>query len=225
MNSISAIIPTLNESANIESMLLFMRKLDPALELIVVDAYSDDDTVNKAKRYAHVITSERGRGVQMNAGARIARGEIFWFLHADCLPHPQSVHTMRHVLANPNIVGGAFEYELDHPGLHYQLAVSLSNMKNKFFKLLFGDMGIFVRREIFYQMNGFRMIPLMEDMDFSIRLKKQGSVVILPFRMHTSARRWVDEGYVKHSVRSWVFQSAYALGASPNILARFYKFK
>ena len=92
-------------------------------------------------------------------------------------------------------------------------------------KWLFGDMGIFVLRDIFEQMGGYQDIPLMEDMDFGKRLKQYGNVVILPLRMNTSARRWIEEGYILNAIRSWALQSAWALGAAPNTLARFYRFK
>ena len=223
--SISVIIPTRNEAENIEGLLRYLHHLDSALEIIVADAGSTDKTVEKAKRLSKVIQSAKGRGVQMNEGAKVARGDVLWFIHADCYPHPDSIQAMKQALANEEIVGGGFEYALHHPGFRFRVVEFLSNRKNRLLKWLFGDMGIFVRREVFVQMGGYSEIPLMEDMDFSQRLKHHGKIVILRQRMKTSARRWIEEGYVLNSLRSWLFQSAWALGASPATLARFYKFK
>lgn len=223
--SISVIIPTLNEEENIESLLKYLKQVDNRLQLIVVDADSKDKTVTVAQKLSQVVRSSPGRGVQMNKGANVATGDIFWFLHADCRPHSDSIQAMEQALADENVVGGGFEYSLNHPGFRFRLAEFLSNQKNRLLKWLFGDMGIFVRREIFKQMGGYREIPLMEDMDFSKRLKQFGKIVILSYRMQTSARRWIEEGYILSSLRSWTFQSAWALGVSPFTLAKWYKFK
>lgn len=223
--SISAIIPTLNEEQNIQSLLNYLHELESDLELIVADAGSTDNTVVKAQNLGKVVHSATGRGVQMNEGAKVATGDVLWFIHADCRPHVNAVHAMQNALADQQIVGGGFEYRLNHPGFKFRLAEKLSNYKNRLLKLLFGDMGIFVQREIFERMGGYKEIPLMEDMDFSKRLKQYGKIVILPNRMDTSARRWIEDGYLLNSIRSWIFQSAWALGASPHTLAKWYRFK
>jgi len=221
---ISVIIPTLNESATILSLLEYIQSMDATLEMIVSDAGSLDETAGLASRRATVVSAPRGRGVQMNVGAKVSSGEVLWFLHADTRPHPDSVIAIRHCLENPKVVGGGFRYCLDHPGFHFRAAEILSNLKNRALGLLFGDMGIFVRRTVFDSMQGYKAIPLMEDMDFSRRLKQHGEIAILPQTIHTSARRWIDDGFVKHSVRSWILQSAWALGVSPERLAKYYSF-
>ena len=161
----------------------------------------------------------------MNAGAREATGQVLWFLHADCRPHPDSLTAIQGALADESIVGGGFEFNLDSPGLHYRLVERLSNLKNRMLKLLYGDMGIFVRADVFWRMDGFKEVPLMEDMDFSRRLKRMGKTTILPLTMRTSARRWRREGWLKNIVRNWLLQIAWTAGVSPNILAKWYRFK
>ena len=225
MKTISVIIPTLNEDDNIEGLLSYLVELDSSLELIVSDGGSADETVVKAKKYAEVVRAARGRGAQMNAGAKKAAGEILWFIHADCLPHQDSVKAMRRIVQNDAVVGGAFEYNLDGKGFLYRRTEFNSNIKNKVFKLFFGDMGIFVRRDIFQEMGGYKEIPLMEDMDFCKRLKKKGKIVILPQRINTSARRWEDEGKIKNLVRNWLLQIGWMFGVDPKILAKWYQFK
>ncbi|UCE19639.1 MAG: TIGR04283 family arsenosugar biosynthesis glycosyltransferase [Gemmatimonadota bacterium] len=224
MISISIIIPTLNESDTITALLRYLQELDPKIERIVADGESSDDTVRKARPLAQVVQATRGRGSQMNAGAYASSGDVLWFLHADCRPHHDSLKAIRGVLRNQKIVGGGFQYCLHQIGFHYRIAETLSNYKNRVLGLLYGDMGVFVRRPVFNEMGGYTEIPLMEDMDFSRRLKRFGDIVILPHKIQTSARRWVEEGYVKNSVRSWMLQSGWALGISPHRLARFYRF-
>ena len=222
---LSIIIPTLNEAENIHNLLCYLKRLDYQAERIVADGGSSDDTVKKVGSLARIVSAPLGRGAQMNAGARIASGEILWFIHADCRPHPDSIRAIRSALADTRIVGGGFRYSLDISGFRYRLSEVTSNLKNRMLKLLFGDMGIFVRRGVFEKMGGYKEIPLMEDMDICRRMKKIGKIVILPLVMETSARRWIEEGWGKHSIRSWLLQSAWALGASPTFLAKWYQFK
>jgi GT2 family glycosyltransferase len=161
----------------------------------------------------------------MNAGAGVARGEVLWFLHADCHPHVDSIREMENVLSNPAVVGGGFEYDLNHPGLIFRLTEFFSNRKNRLLRLLYGDMGIFVRRRTFEKMGGFREIPLMEDMDFCRRLKSHGKIAIIRKRINTSAKRWIEEGIIKNLVRNWLLQIAWLFGASPDLLSKYYKFR
>jgi glycosyltransferase involved in cell wall biosynthesis len=98
MNPLSIIIPTLNESENIEEFLRYLRTFSPYAELIVSDGGSTDHTVQLAQPFARIIRSHQGRGRQMNAGSRAASGDIFWFLHADCRPHPESLKAISRAL-------------------------------------------------------------------------------------------------------------------------------
>ncbi len=225
MKTITVIIPTLNEEDNIGGLLSYLRQLDNSLELIVSDGGSNDETVAIAKKYAVVIKAVRGRGVQMNAGAKKATGEILWFLHADCLPHPDSVRSIKSVIDKTKVVGGGFKYRFNHPGIHFRLSETFSNFKNYFLNWIFGDMGMFVLKTTFEQMNGFSEIPLMEDVEFSGRLKKSGKVVFLSQRMKTSARRWLEKGFIRNTIKCWFLQIAWVLGISPFTLAKWYRFK
>ena len=224
MLSVSVIVPTLNEEEEISSFLEYISSLEPELQIVVADGGSSDGTVEIATPLASVISAPRGRGAQMNAGAREASGDVLWFLHADTRPDAGSLQAMRGVLENPEVVGGAFEYNLDHPGRFFRVTENVSNRKNQACRLFFGDMGIFVRRTTFERMGGFREYPLMEDMDLCKRLKEQGKIEIIPLRINTSVRRWLDEGILKNLVRNWVLQLLWKLGVSPHTLARWYSF-
>ena len=225
MRTISVIIPTLNEGENIVELLSYLHDLDSSMELIVSDGGSDDETITIAEKYCTVVRAARGRGVQMNAGAEKTKGEILWFIHADCIPHPDSKNAIVDALSREEVVGGAFEYNLAEKGFLYRWTEINSNFKNRVFKLFCGDMGIFVRRDVFQQMRGYKEIPLMEDMDFCKRLKKMGNVVVLPQRINTSARRWEEEGKMKNLIRNWLLQLGWTFGINSKILANWYRFK
>ncbi|RMG63675.1 MAG: glycosyltransferase [Calditrichaeota bacterium] len=222
--SISVIIPTLDEEEKIRYLLAQLCELEPGLEIIVADGGSTDRTVQQARDRAYVVVCERGRARQMNSGARLARGEVLWFLHADSVPHPDSLKAIRRAVLEDGVVGGAFEYAMDGNRVVYRVSEFFSNRKNRLFKLFYGDMGIFVRRDVFWQLGGFAEMPLMEDLDFCLRLRQAGPVCILPQRIMTSSRRWEIEGPVRTIVRNWLLQIAWKLGASPETLARWYHF-
>jgi rSAM/selenodomain-associated transferase 2 len=224
MLSVSVIMPTLNEEGRIRNQVRLLAALGEDLEVIVADGGSVDRTVDRVPFPARVVSGPRGRGAQMNAGAAAASGEILWFVHADCAPHPASLPALRSALADSTIVGGAFEYGLDEVGILYRLVEAVSNRKNRLLRLLYGDMGIFVRREVFRRTGGFREIPLMEDMEFGRRLRQEGRIVILPQRITTSARRWRAEGFAWNLVRNWVLQAGWLMGADPARLAGWYSF-
>ncbi len=222
--SISVIIPTLNEEDSIGLLLERLCELESGLEIIVADGGSTDGTVQRARGCASVVETGRGRARQMNAGARVARGEILWFLHADSIPHPHSLNAIRHAVVERQVVGGAFEYAMDGTRWIYRVSEFFSNRKNRLFNLFYGDMGIFVQRDVFWQLGGFTEMPLMEDLDFCLRLRKAGPVCILPQRIVTSCRRWEMEGPVKTIVRNWLLQIAWKLGVSPATLVQWYHF-
>ncbi len=194
------------------------------MEIIVVDGGSTDGTIEIAAAHVRVYKAPRGRGIQMNTGTRFARGDVYWFIHADCFPHSNSLNAILQTLKNRHIAGGGFEYILDSPGWIYRISEILSNRKNRKLNWLFGDMGIFVRKEVFDQMGGFRSYEVLEDMDFCKRLKNHGMITILPLPMTTSARRWKQEGPVKNITRNWFLQFAWSLGISPTWLAKWYQF-
>ena len=77
---------------------------------------------------------------------------------------------------------------------------------------------------VFEEMDGYRDIPLMEDVDFCERLKERGDNVGVPLRLESSARRWFEEGILHNLVRNWVLQIAWKCGASPSTLAKWYSF-
>ena len=235
---LSIIIPTLNEESFIEKNLASIRKQLLAIgnelsaEIIVADGGSRDRTVETARRFAdRVCISDKGRGEQMNAGAKVSKGDLLLFLHADSILYLSGIVNMLKVMEDNNIVGGAFRLKIDSPTpmyrcwgkIAFKIISSAANMRSRILGIAYGDQGIFVRRNIFYAVGGYPDISIMEDVEFVKRLKGKGKFIILSECITTSSRRWDREGILYTTIRNWILISLYLIGASPNRLKGWYR--
>ena len=221
-NSISIIIPTLNEVNIIEKLIKYLHENLPNTEIIVSDGGSTDDTVSIVSGLAKVVSSEKGRALQMNSGAKAASGDILWFLHADCFPSPKSADLILNAFKDKTVVGGGFRWGLDGKKWYYKITTYLAHLKNKSKRNLFGDMGIFVRADVFTKLKGYADIPFMEDVEFNKRLKKYGKIVILDEILLSSDRKLLKKGPIKTFIINNSIKFAYRLGISPTFLVKFY---
>lgn len=217
----SIIIPTLNEAEVLGDTLTAVA--DGSAEIIVIDGGSDDDTVKVARQYTpRVFISPKGRGLQQDTGARRSRGRVLLFLHADThLPRNYLV-LVREVMADENIVFGAFRLKIHPPCLALNIIALMANIRSRFFSLPYGDQALFVRRSTYLRIGGFRDWPVMEDVDLVRRLNRQGGFRLARGAAHTSARRWQSEHFARATIRNWSLIIRYASGISPHKLARHY---
>ena len=221
---VSAIVPALNEEAAIGHALHALRQAGPGVEIIVVDGGSRDSTREIAGELADkVVDSPRGRGLQMNAGARAASGEILLFVHADCSVPVGAYDSICHVLSDEKVVAGAFCLRIDHKRAWARVVEWIANRRSRLTGVPYGDQGLFTRRETFEAVGGFKDIPLMEDIEIAGRLKGMGRVVFSDECILASPRRWVHEGVVRTTLRDWAIAIAYTVfKVAPERLARHY---
>jgi len=218
---LSIIIPSLNEEIIIAACLAATRNV-PNVERIVVDGGSRDRTLEIARSCgAKVMTSPAGRARQMNSGAESATGDLLLFLHADTRVPEGFADTVRHVLAWPGVVAGAFAFRLDATSLGLRVIERVANWRSRFLQLPYGDQAIFVRSSLFRQLRGYRDLPIMEDFEFIQRLKKTGRIFTAPCPAITSARRWEEMGIWKATLMNYAIVFAYYLGASPARIFRY----
>lgn len=217
-------MPVLNEAGVLRETLSAL-ELGGREELIVVDGGSTDATAAIAHEFtARVYVTGRGRARQMNYGAARARGEILFFLHADCVPPPAAFGMIRVVLEDRRVAGGAFDLGIGHPALRFRAVERGANLRSRLTGVPYGDQGLFMRRETFERLGGFADIPLMEDIEMGRRLLAEGRVVFLRPRMTASPRRWLAEGTLNTTLRDWRRALSYTVfGASPEVLARHYR--
>jgi len=219
---LSVIVPTLNEELVIAATL--QRARQPGVrEIIVVDGGSTDATRATAQPLAdRVVSAPRGRATQMNAGAATACGDILLFLHADTLVPAAFAETVIAACTAPAIIGGRFDVDLEPTSPLIRLTGTLINWRSRLTGIATGDQAIFIRREVFQRLGGYREMPLMEDVDLSTRMKRAGRLACLRDRVTTSARRWQQNGAGRTILLMWSLRLRYFLGASPADLARRY---
>lgn len=224
---ISLIVPVLNEAYTINRTLAHLenRTRETCCEVIVVDGHPRGTTLAAMKDPSAVrLKSPAGRGRQMAAGAARATGRTLLFLHADTRLPPGALKAASRVIESGRGVGGAFELAIDAPGPAYRVIEAAANRRTRLTRVPYGDQAIFLERDFYRKIGGFRPLPLMEDVDLMRRVKRAGgAMVILPQRVCTSARRWEAEGIVRATLRNWALISLYLLGVSPRRLVRFYR--
>ncbi len=219
---LSIIIPTFNEAGCIDQTLDAVAKIPEAVEVIVVDGGSRDETVQILReRGVRLLTSERGRGVQMHAGARAAQGKVLWFLHADTVPPANALELIDESLRNPHIVGGNFNVDFDSRKLSARF-LCWSYRQLRSLGLSYGDSAIFVRREAYEQIRGFKPLPIFEDLDFVRRLRSEGRFAHLPAVVTTSSRRFEGRSFALTLARWTFLQILYWIGVNPQALSGFY---
>lgn len=226
--TISVIIPTLNEEQALGQTLAGLSS-SLVLEIILVDGGSTDRTLAIANDFctnlpnARLVRAPTGRARQMNEGAKAGRGDTFLFLHGDTQMPNDAPRIIESVLTDPAIVGGRFDVRFDTGSGWGPIISTLMNWRSRTSGIATGDQAIFVRRRIFERLGGFADIPLMEDIEFSRRLKRAGSTVALRHTVITSFRRWEQQGPLRTILLMWTLRFLYWAGINPARLSRWYK--
>ena len=222
LKMISVIIPVLNEAQILDQSLSRLQTQLPGHELIIVDGGSTDESRLIAKKYGHIISSERGRARQANAGAAAATGDILLFLHADVWLAPGAIEGVEAAIA-AGYVGGAFKQRIEKAHFLYRLIEQAANFRARCLRVFYGDSGIFVRRLHFYQIGGFPDIPIMEEIGFSQKLRRLGKTALVESGIYISPRRWKKNGILRTTLLNWLISAFYFLGVSPFRLAKLYR--
>ena len=221
---ISIIVPVLNEEKTLGKTLSGLPVTDSE-ELIIVDGKSSDRTLSIAREFTdRVFVTEKGRGHQMNVGAKGAGGNILLFLHADCILPGDGFKIIRETRKDKRVSAGAFHLGIDHPSFRFRIIERAVHLRSCITRIPYGDQGIFMRKEVFEKIGGFSEICLMEDIEISKRLKKAGKIAFVKPLIRTSPRRWLKEGLTYTTLRDWCLSLSYTfLKISPEKLIRHYR--
>jgi len=194
---ISIVIPSRNDAAAL------CRTLDDLGGLagidqaeVIVAAWGDqEDTVRTVAGRARLLWhSDSTRAALMNAGATVARGDVLFFLHADSLPPPNALALINEALAESHVVGGAFEHLFAESSVSLRLITYINRIRYRLTGNYYGDQGIFARAPVFRELGGYNDLSLLEDLDFTQRLKRRGRSVLVRAPLLTSGRRFLARG-------------------------------
>lgn len=219
---ISIIIPVLNEADSIVGLLSCLSTLRTlGHEVLVIDGGSTDRTRLLAQPLCdQLITSSKGRALQMNAGALHATGDVFWFLHADSslsgevLEVISSLPWKRH--------WGRFDVSLSGNQLAYKVIAKLMNLRSRFTGIATGDQAIFVEKNLFWSVGGYPEIPLMEDIALCTKLRSKEKPLMIEQQVISSSRRWEQNGLLSTVLLMWWLRLQFFLGVAPEVLVKKY---
>ncbi len=228
---ISVIIVAYNEEDWINSIIDELEKqVYPDFEILLADGGSTDHTVDLAEqRGIQIVSCRKGKSRQMNDAAQKAKGDILFFVHADMtLPNNILTVIQQHIYEGAD--GGGFANVFDE---HNEKIKRIGNWMNfRFFDkreqsdkgIFYGDNGIFVKKIVFESLGGFKEIPIMEDYDFSNRMRQIFKVVKIkkPF-ITVSARRHSKAGFWKTRFQWVLIRTLYKWGLPPHLLVKWYK--
>src|SRR6185295_14580931 len=219
---LAIVVPTLNEEDALRRNL--PAALAAADEVVVSDGGSEDCSVEIARRLgARVVAGPPSRGGQLNRGARAApSADVLLFLHADTTLPARGAEAVRAAVSQ-GCNGGAFllRFDVDRPA--QRLGAWLINRRTRMLRLPLGDQAQFVSRETFEKLEGFRDWPILEDLDFAIRLRRLGGMTLIAAPVTTGARRFRELGAVRTVATNWLIWILFFLGVSPHRLARLYR--
>jgi len=222
-NTISIIIPALNEAESIKRTLPALTHKDE-IEVILVDGGSHDGTSDLAGSLgAKVLRTAPSKAKQMNAGAAAATGGILMFLHADTQLPDQFEDPIINAVGQSGVAAGAFQLRIDSNAKSLRFIERVANWRSRHLQAPYGDQAIFVTKTLFHELGGYADMKIMEDFEFVRRLRGEGQIVILDACVLTSPRRWLNLGIFKTWLINQAILVGYCIGIPPERLSRWYR--
>jgi len=224
MRKISFILPVLNEAAHITQQLSQLQVYrDQGHEVIVVDGGSSDGSGELAAELADaVLSSDSGRGRQMNRGAQAATGDILLFLHSDTRLPVAADQLVLKALAGGDGEWGWFAVRLSNTALPYRIISTFMNLRSRLTFVATGDQTLFISRALFEREGGYPDIELMEDVAICKQLRRKSTPNWVLQPVVTSSRRWEQNGLARTIGLMWWLRFLYFCGVSPAQLRKLY---
>jgi len=226
LSEISIIIPTINEANNLPLLLSDLSIFNKEGEILIVDCGSEDKTIDIGNIYGAKVykSKERNRGLQLDIGAKNSKGEWLIFLHADTRLTHDWFKKIKSVFKGSKNYIYYFKFKINDKKMIYRVLEILVNFRSQYFKQPYGDQGLIIHREIYFKNNGFRKIPLMEDVDFFRRLNKKKDLKQLNLPIFISSRKWERTNIFLQAIKNWNFRRRWLKGESlKSIYSDYYK--
>ena len=225
MSKISIIIPTINEANNLPLLLSDLLTSYKDGEIIIVDCGSEDKTIDLANIYGAKVfkSKEKNRGLQLDMGAKNSKGDWLIFLHADTRLTHDWFREIKSVLKGEKNYIYYFKFKINHKKIIYRVLEILVNFRSQYFKKPYGDQGLIIHRTTYFKNNGYRKIPLMEDVDFISRLSKK-NLKQLNLPIFISSRKWEKTNIFLQALKNWNYRRRWLKGESPkSIYSDYYR--
>ncbi len=224
---LSIIIPTLNESKNLPLLLSDLSEINNKSEILIIDSTSLDKTkdialINGTRFYK---IGKKNRGLQLNYGAKKAKGKWLLFIHADSrLKFNWSKKIMNIIKRDSNFIY-YFDFQVKNKSFTYRFLEFFVKLRCLLFKTPYGDQGLLISKENFQKQGGYKTIPLMEDFDFISRINKK-NLRSLKTPILTSSRKWDEINFVRQSLKNWYLRRLFLSGCSiDRIYKKYYKIR
>lgn len=221
---ISIIIPIYNEASTIKSLMNNLEQFKDQCEIIFVDGGSGDGSDKIIQeRYRLVLSPKKGRANQMNYGASLSKGDILFFLHSDSLLPKNALKNIINTISKGSKVG-CFRIKFQSKSILMRICGFMSDLRVVLRNIVFGDQGIFIAKEYFNKLGGFKELPLMEDYQLSMDIKADGEkIALIKSKIETSERRFVENGRLNTMAKMQRLQHMYRKGVDIEIIANLYK--
>ena len=222
-NILSIIIPTLNESKNLPLLLSDLSELSNS-EILIIDSFSKDKTREIASIYGAKFyqLNQKNRGLQMNFGAKKATGKWLLFIHADSRLKENWSEEVNLIMQKESPLVYFFKFKINSQKLTFRLLEFLVNMRCLFFKNPYGDQGLLIKKNKYLKNEGFKKIPLMEDIEFIKRIKKREVLVCLKNSIYTSSRKWEQNNFLIQSFKNWKLRKRWLRGDPMDLIYKDY---
>ena len=221
---VSVIIPTWRDEIELAGALR-SASCSGQVEVIIACALGEEQRYDDVRTFhpdTILVSAPRGRGAQMNAGAAAARGHWLLFLHADSELPSMWLALLEELTPNSAVAGGAFRLRIKSDAWQARVIERGVRLRVALLGLPYGDQGLFVRRQVFNELGGYRDLPLMEDVDLVRRMRRHGRLLYPQVSVLTSARRWEHDGWFRRSARNLWLATQFLAGVAPARLARNY---
>jgi rSAM/selenodomain-associated transferase 2 len=223
MARIAVVIPVLGDLAELARLLRLVQSQQPEA-IIVVSGCADVQAAALCREHdCAYLETAANRGAQLDAGAKAATASVLWFLHADAEPPADALRAIQAALRS-GAESGCFRFAFQGPAAWYKrLLELLVALRVRCGGMVYGDQGLFVRRDVYLECDGFAPQPLFEETRLVRRLRARGTFVVLPQALGVATRRWERDGWWRRTLHNRWLALRFMFGARPNALAASYR--
>jgi rSAM/selenodomain-associated transferase 2 len=220
---ISIIIPTYNEEKNLSNLVPYLQNccVNKPIEIIIADGGSNDKTTTIAANYGvKIVSTIKGRSIQMNHGASIAKYPIYYFVHADTLPPNSFYEDILQAVDKGSSLG---RYRTKFDGKKWILMFNAFFTRFDWPVCYGGDQTLFITKEIFYKVNGYNEnLTIMEEYELVKEARKYATYKILNKAAIISSRKYDERSWLQVQIANYRVMKLYKQGINSNVLQKRY---